>query len=256
LRSTADTEFFTGPGQPRCNQDRNTGNGVLQVRRWPVTQVLAIQTSKARSFPRAWSPVPAGQWDIRHPLIASADSASATAPDGGWTIDVAPGYINWAYGRAGLRVQCSYVNGWPHTALTANSLAGATSLSVDDVTGWAGAQGFCYDGASTEQMSATAVAAASPLVLPNRAGTAQAGLGTITLSSPLTFPHAAGTVVSALPATVQDAVILLACSRVLEAGIDSIIIQTLPGGHSSAGMDSEALATEAELILDHFMRVI
>lgn len=269
LRSTADTEFLNGPGMPRCNVDPDTGNGVLQVRRWPVTEVLAMQISSSRSFPRVWSPVPAGLWDIRHPLIFSGDSAAPTAPDGGWTIDVAPGYIGcspWGRtptggyigggGRGSQRVQVSYLNGWPHTSLTQPSAAGATVLNVDDVTGWTGAAGFAYDGSATEQASAGSVSATTPLVLPNGAGTAQAGPGTITLSSPLTYPHAEGTIVSALPATVIEAAVYAAAMQALEGGIDSVTIQTLSGEHLSSGSGISEMATEMELLLDPFRRRI
>lgn len=269
LRSTVNTEYLNGPGQPRCNVDPDTGNGVLQTRRWPITEVLAIQISPARSFPRAWSPVPAGKWDIRHPLVWSGDSASATAPDGGWTIDVAPGYISWCGpgrgtagswsgggGRGGQRVQVCDVNGWPHTSLTAMAPAGSTMISVDDVTGWAGALGFAYDGAATEQVSGASVSATSPLVLPNGAGTAQAGPGTITLATALEFQHPKGTVISAMPAIVIEASVYAASVQALEAGIDSVAIQTLSGEHLSSSSSMKEIATEYELLLDPFRRHI
>lgn len=256
LRATADTEQLAGPGVPRCNVDRNTGNGVLQMKRWPVTSVLAILTAPARSFdPVAWSPVPAGNWRIRHPLIYSGDSASATAPDGGWTIDVAPDYINWRCGRGGQVVQVSYVNGWPHTSLTETAGSGASVLSVDDVTGWAGASGFAYDGAATEQLAGVSVSAASPLVLPNGAGEAQAGPGTITLTAPLAYEHQQGTVISALPASVIHAAALAATVQALEGAVDAIAIQSLSGEHVQTGMSSEGLSTEYELLLDPYRRV-
>lgn len=207
LRSTVASEYLNGPGLPRCNVDRNTGGGVLQAKWWPVTEVLAIQVSSSRAFPPVWTPVPAGQWRIRHPLISVGDSASATAPDGGWTVDVAPGWISWSGrgrgpvpgawtgggGRGGQLVQLCHLNGWPHTSLTQAAEAGATELSVDDVTGWTGTSGFAYDGAATEQTAGGSVAAATPVVLPDGAGTAQSGPGTVTLSSPLSFGHEAGT---------------------------------------------------------------
>jgi hypothetical protein len=269
IRATADTEYLNGPGQPRCNVDRDTGNGVLQMRRWPVTEVLAIQVSPARSFPRVWTPVTAGQWDIRHPLIYSGDSASATAPDGGWTIDVAPGWISWCGqgrgangawsgggGRGGQRVQVSYINGWPHTSLTQAALAGATVLHVDDVTGWAGASGFGYDGSATESLAVASVAATSPFALPNGAGTAQAGPGTITLTAGLKFTHQQGTLVSALPAVLIEAAIYAACLQALDAGIDAIAVQSLSGERVSSGEASKDIATEMELILSYFKRHI
>lgn len=269
LRATADTEYLNGPGQPRCNVDRDTGNGVLQMRRWPVTEVLAIQVSPARSFPRAWTPVPAGNWDIRHPLIYSGDSASATAPDGGWTIDVAPGYISWCGtspglsgrwsgggGRGSQRVQVCYVNGWPHTSLTATAAAGVTTLAVDDVTGWAGASGFAYDGAATEPLAVASVSATTPFTLPNGADTAQAGPGTITLTTGLEFTHQKGTLITALPATVIEAAIYAACLQALDSGIDAVAVQSLGGERVSSADAVKDITTELELILDDFRRII
>jgi hypothetical protein len=269
LRATADTEYLNGPGLPRCNVDRDTGTGVLNMRRWPVTEVLAIQISPARSFPRAWSPVPAGNWDIRHPLIYSGDSASATAPDGGWTIDVAPGYISWdgrgrgtagswsgGGGRASQRVQVCYINGWPHTSLTAMALEGATVLNVDDVTGWADASGFAYDGSATEALAVSSVSAAAPLVLPNDAGTAQAGPGTITLTAPLAYEHQKGTLISALPATVIEAAIYAACLQALDAGIDAIAVQSIGGERVSSDQAVKDIAAEMAGLLNFFRRVM
>lgn len=271
LRSTLAVEYLNGPGMPRCNVDQ-TGNGVLQTRWWPVTEVLAIQLSSSRAFPRVWTPVTAGQWDIRHPLISPGDSASATAPDGGWTVDVAPGWISWdgcgrgistpngawrgAGGRGGLRVQLAYLNGWPHTSLTGDAGQGASELTVDDVTGWTGASGFAYDGAATESLSAESVAANSPFVLPDDAGTAQAGPGTITLSSPLNFSHQAGTVVSALPADVIYATILAAAVQALTGGTDAITIQSVSGEHSSPQPTADGMTKQYQALLSDYRRII
>lgn len=256
LRSTSDNEYLSGPGMPRCTVDPNTGNGVLVMRRWPVTEVLAIQLAQSSVFPRVWSTVPAGMYAVRHPLISSGDSASATAPDGGWTIDVAPDYLTWAYRRGGQQVLVSYINGWPHTSLTADAQSGASTLQVDDVTGWAGASGFAYDGGATEQVSVASVTATSPLALPNNIGTVPAGPGTIALSSPLAFPHVKGTVISALPANVVLAGVWAAAAQALEAGIDAVAVQSIAGEHISSGGGGGSLNTEAELLLDAYRRRI
>lgn len=257
LRATADTEYLNGPGMPRCNVDPDTGNGVLNMRRWPITEVLAIQVSPARSFPRVWTPADAGQWDIRHPLIWSGDSASATAPDGGWTIDVAPGVIGDRCTRRGRnRVQVCYINGWPHTSLTETAAANATTLHVDDVTGWTGASGFGYDGAGTESLAVESVSATAPFALPNDAGTAQAGPGTITLTAPLAYEHQQGTLISAFPAVLIEAAIYAACLQALESGIDAIAVQSMSGERVSSDQASKDIATEMELILEFFKRRI
>lgn len=256
LRATVDTEEMSGPGAPRVSVQRDTGNGLLVMRRWPVTDVLAVQISSNRSWPRQWTPVPADQYEVDRPLINSAlDTASATTPDGGSSILVAPGYLGWRYGRNGQRVQVSYTNGWPHTSLTVDAMAGDSILHVDDVTGWAGANGFVYDGASTEALSVVSVDAALPLVLPNGAGVAQTGPGTVTLSSPLTYGHAASVIVSALPATVLWATVLACVMQVLESGTTSITIPDLPGAQVKGGQGIIDLRTEYERRLMPFARV-
>jgi|SRR5579859_408611 len=257
LRATVDNEELTGPGSPRVGVEKDTCNGILVMRRWPVTQVLAVATAVNRTWPRTWTLVPAGLYEPAHPLINQfTDSASATMPDGGQKILVAPGYIDWWYGRNGYRVLTSYVNGWPHTSLTQAATATATTLHVDDVTGFAGASAFVYDGALTEPVSCAAVAATSPLVLPNGAGTAQSGPGTLTLSGGLVQDHAAGTVVSALPANVIWATVLAAACQALESGIDAITIQNLPGSQTVGGHGVSDLEAQYELLLDDYRRII
>jgi len=269
LRSTVASEQLTGPGYPRCNVDKNTGIGVLQAKWWPVTEVLAVQVSPARSFPPAWTPVPAGMYRIRHPLISVGDTASATAPDGGWTVDVAPGYIGcspWGRtptggftgggGRGSQLVQLCHLNGWPHTSLTETAASGATVLNVDDVTGWAGASGFCYDGSGTEPIAGASVSAATPAALPNGAGTAQTGPGTITLTSPLAFSHEQGVMVSAMTGALAQAAILAAAVQALTGGTDAITIQTVNGEHSSPQPTAEGMTKQYEALLAHYVRVI
>ena len=251
LRATINTESGNGPGHPRVAVNRDTHTGTLITRRWPVTGVAAVQTSLARNFPPQWSLVPADQYKVRHPVIASAVSAPVTGPSGGNVIDVGPGYINWDYGRGGWDVLYSYGSGWPHAGLTVAATAGATSVTVDDVTGWAGVTGFAYDSTSTEAVQVTAAAATSPPVLQGTGGTVQAGPGTLTLSAPLGFAHAAGTVISALPANAIHAAVLAATVQALE-GIDAIATQSLSGQLAGG---TGALATEVEMILDDFRRI-
>lgn len=257
LRSTVNTEEIAGPGAPRMGVQQGTGNGILVMRRWPVTEVLAIQTAFNRVFPRQWTTVPANQYAIEHPLInVATDTVAADGPDGGSSILVAPGYITNRYGRNGVRAMTSYTNGWSHAGLTATGTAGGVSLAVDDVTGWAGASGLVYDGGSTEQVSVSAVSANSPLPLPNGAGLAQTGPGTLMLTTPLAFTHTQGVVVSALPANVLWATVLACATQALESGIDSITIQTVSGTRTTGGHGVEELQMQYELLLQPFRRTV
>lgn len=227
------------------------------MRRWPVTEVLAVQTSPNRSFPRQWTTVPSSQYEIEHPLInVATDAAAADGPDGGSSILLAPGIVDWCRGRNNLRLLVSYTNGWPHTSLTATASTGATVLSVDDVTGWAGASGFIYDGGSSEPVAVQSVSATTPLPLPNGVGTAQTGPGTVTLTAPLTYQHTQGVVFSALPANVLWASILAATTQALESGIDAITVQNIPGSETVGGHGIEDLQMEYELLLQPFRRII
>jgi hypothetical protein len=258
LRATVDNELLTGPGA-RMSTLPGTDVGRLVMRRWPVTEVLAIQISKTRDFPASWTPVPAGLFEVERPLINTlTDTASATAPDGGSGILVAPGYIPPLTPRTRntRRALVSYTNGWPHTSLTAAATASATVLQVDDVTGFAGASAFVYDGADTEPVAVLSVSATSPLVLPNGVGTAQTGPGTITLASPLANAHPVGAVVSSLPANVIWAVVLAAAAQVLESGITAITAQSLSGSISEGGTGVDDLKTEYEILLAPFKRIV
>lgn len=251
LRATVATETATGPGMPRVSSDRASSKGTIITRRWPVTSVQAVQTSLSSAFPAAWSAVPSGLWKIRNPVILSAAPTPGTGPQGGNVIDVAPGYITWDYGRGGWDVMWSYTHGWPHAGLTGAAQVGAQTLAVDDVTAWAGAVGFVYDGTSTELVEVTAATATTPVTLPGVGGTVQAGPGTLTLAQPLGFAHTAGAVVSALPPDVIRAAALQAAVLALET-IDAIATQSLSGQMAGG---TGVLAEAVEMILDDYVRV-
>lgn len=256
LRATVDTERLSGPDF-RVTVQQATGNARIILQRWPVTEILAVQTAANAVFPRQWTAVPSGYYDIEYPIVGLyGSSAPSAAGEGGQSIVVAPGYLDWGLGRRGYLASVSYVNGWPHTALTANASTNATTISVDDVTGFAGASAFVYDGASTETITVTSVTATTPLTLPNGGGTAQAGPGTLTLSTPLTAAHSRGVVVSSLPQDILWATVLAAATQALESGITAVSIQNIPGSQTVGGHGIEALTTQYKEILTPYRRVI
>ena len=251
LRATAVTEPLTGPNRPRVSVDRDTGMTALITREWPVTEVHAIQVSPARCFPPVWTLVPANQYRIRHPVLLSAAGLPQTGPSGGNAIDVAPQWVNRDHGPGYWSVLVSYTSGWPHAGFTATAEQAASTVTVDDVTGWTGYAGFIYDGPSTEFVQVTAAAASVPVQLPGVAGTVQAGPGTLTLASPLAFGHDAGAAISALPMNVIHSAGLHAAVEALET-IDGIATQSL-NGQMAGG--TGVLAEQAELLIDSFVRV-
>lgn len=262
FRSTIDNEQRTGPGDFRINIEQYTGNVRWVLSRWPVTEILAVQTSSAAVFPRQWQQVPTGLWDISDPVIGVYGSyvPGGSGGAGGQSIEIAPGFASWALGRKGYRLACSYVNGWPHAGLMVDVSSGATVLTVDDVTGFTGASAFIYDGASTETIQVVSVTADNDVTLPNGGGTAPAGPGTLTLASPLSFNHEgsnpATVLVTAIPTDVLWATILAATTQALDAGITSVSIQNLPGSKTEGGHGIEQLKMHYQSLLDPYKRVI
>jgi|SRR5579859_752039 len=262
FRATIDTEYRNGPGDYRININQYTGTTRWILSRWPVLQVLAAQVSNMSAFPRQWTQVPANMVEVDNPVIGLYNSTvpGGSGGAGGQSITIAPGFGTWAAGRQGLRFSATYINGWPHAGLTANATAGATTLTVDDVTGFAGVTAMIYDGIFTESISVVSVTANTNLTLPNGGGTAPAGPGTLTLSTPLLFNHAgsnpASVLVSTVPSDVLWATILVCASQALEAGITSISIQNLPGSLTEGGHGVADLKVEYEVLLEPYKRVI
>lgn len=257
LRATVDTEYLTGPDF-RVTVQQSTGVVRAILQRWPVLQVLACSVSANSVFPRQWTTLPSGMYDVENPIIGLyGTSAPSAAGEGGQSIYISPGYADWSLGRKGYRFAISYLNGWPHTSLTGNALAGSTSLSVDDVTAFTGASATVYDGSTTEVVQVLSVTASTNLVLPVSGTAVPAGPGTLTISSPgLVNPHSSGTVVSALPQDIVWATILAATAQALESGIDAITIQNVPGSQTVGGHGVQELQTEYEVILAPYKRVI
>ena len=159
--------------------------------------------------------------------------------------------MNWCGGRNGVLLRISYVNGWPHTSLTSDVAIGATSLPVDDCTGWAvtgefgntGAAGTIYDSGQQESIKVSAASVTS-------------GPGNLTVPA-LTFGHVAGTMVTTLPQSVIWATILFASAQALTRGATSTTVHQIPGTGSGAGAKAaEDLVSEGEILLHGLRRTI
>jgi hypothetical protein len=239
LRATVDTETLSGPDGYRVSI-RPNGTARLMLSRSPVVKVLSGQVSSAAAFPPQWRAIAADQWAPEKPLIGVyGTSAPASAGEGSQAVLLAPGWLSWRAGRYGSLIQVTYINGWPHGSLAQDVAAAASSLSVDDVTGWLGAAGIIHDGGSQEAISVTAVT-------PSTVG-ALSGPGTLTLASPLVSAHRSGTMVSALPGTVVWAGILFCVSQALTRGATATTVQSQPGSAGGGGRTPEEYAAEAEL---------
>lgn len=249
LRATIDVEDVYGPGDFRC-QNQPNGNTRMLMSRFPVTQVLGAQVSAANAFPPSYSTVAANQMRPEVTLLGVyGTTAPGASASGGQAILLAPGSVNWCFGRLSTLVTVTYMNGWPHGSLTAAATAGSSSLAIDDITGWLGAVGTVFGGAQQETILAT-------VVTPTTSG-AISGPGTLTLQSPLSFDHQVGDIVSCLPGAVQQATILYACAQALVRGATSTAVQSLGGGVNSGGpLDSPSLEAAAQRLIHPYSRRI
>lgn len=239
LRCTLTTEELEGP-QFRVTVQWHSRNGRIICDRWPVLGVTDVQVSPNAVFPRSWTPVPAGHYEPEFPVQGLYGTNTAIPGEGGQSIIVAPGYINWDLGREGYRVKITYYAGWPHTCLTASAAAGATSITVDDCTGWAITSG---NASTTAAVVYDALGGGQEPVTATKAS-ATAGPGTLTLSAPLAYSHAAGIMVSSMPQQAIWATAMLAGAAALTRGATATTSQTISGHHASAGSGLRKQAAE------------
>lgn len=165
-------------------------------------------------------------------------------------------------GAPPLRVQYSYLNGWPNTLLTGPVLAGATSLPTADATGMvAGGKLTIYDQGNTEQV--TIASTWAPVQ----------GAASVTLAAPTAFAHTPvfrpttapqqpyDIAVSALPADVKQAVLLI-CKELVEVRGTNALVMRRAGGvqgpapAASKGSEHQYIGYEAQCTLNHYRRVL
>ncbi len=266
LRATADVELLHGPdyrvtvgpasgGAYPTPYWGNSGplNARLIMSRWPVLSVTQVQVCPNNLWPRQWTTLPAGYAEPEVPPVGLYGSvAPGGSAEGGQGVLVGGGYISKRYGRNGWAIQVSYINGWPHTSLTAAVAAGVMSLPVNDCTGWAvenyygtstGATGTIEDSGQQEAAHVTAASVT-------------AGPGNLTLASATTYPHPAGTIVTTMPQSVQLACIYFCTAEALTRGATSTTIHSVGGAVAHSGADMDGLITLAELLLHPFRRTI
>lgn len=135
-------------------------------------------------------------------------------------------------GRAETFIRYTYINGYANAVLTANALAGATSITVDDGLGIiAGEMLNLYDGASTER-----VTVANNYVF---------GSTTVPLVAPLTYAHNSGVSVSNLPAAIKEAAILMTTAYLKIRGDAAMVMEvTSTASNQSPGSGQGAIGTE------------
>lgn len=119
----------------------------------------------------------------------------------------------WNY-NSEFYCQYTYVNGWANTFTTSTSAVGATSLNVTDSTGIYPNQFLTvWDGMNDEYVQVASTYDGSSLTIP--------------LVAPLQYKHGAKVNVSALPASVKQAVIHLVVALIKQRGDGGLVLNEL-----------------------------
>jgi hypothetical protein len=146
--------------------------------------------------------------------------------------------------RAEVYVKYSYINGYANTFLETIASAGSSVLLVDDGAGIVpGEMLTIFDGASTERVTV--------------ASTYEFGSTSVPVTSPLLYTHAVGVSVSALPAAVKEACILVTSAYLKIRGDASMVMDvtsrptTQIDGAGKVGTD----IAHAQQLLQPFRRV-
>jgi hypothetical protein len=218
-------------------------NGYLNVHAdyWPVLSVQSFQYGYPTLGGTSWTAVTLSD------LIVSRERITY------------PG----AFLRRGtppLRVQYTYLNGWPNTLLAATVAAGVTSLPVADATGMvAGGKLTIYDQGNTEVV--TVAAGWAPVQ----------GAASVTLQAATQFAHSPvlrpvtgqgqpyDIAVSALPEDVRQATLLVVKSIVETRGASALVMGRagrVSGPNPADLGTAEKMPNDACLMLDRYRRVL
>ncbi len=228
----------------------------------PIVQVVGIAVGSGMSSLAALDPSSASLLTIGRRTIYIPYGSSLLVSRTGDTPSILPGS---SYAGAVYAVW-SYVNGYPHTKLTASVAADATSCVVSSTDGAGGLWGVfpasgafpgtdltIIDQGNTERVFVQSIA-------PNTPSTGQTTLTTTPFTYAHTPPPAPDFIpVSGVPEDVHQAVISIATALIKVRGTRAQVMSTTPGGKPSKSALAQAGALEdfeiAERILSNGYRV-
>jgi hypothetical protein len=234
-----------------------------QLQRWPVLSIVGAQWSGAM-LPPSWQTIAPTYLMTQTSYLAPYGSIVGDgAGQGPNAVLVAPGFVSWWGGRKGTLLQVTYLNGWPVCGIDQSSAAGATSIHVDDITGWwngtAGARGTIYDPPWREDVTVTGAP------IPDSAG-ATSGPGTLPVTA-LQFSHTVITGQTTVPnqtvllttmprALLQAGLFFAAYYGLLRGGGQAAVVQTARGLVAGGGTKAAGDWYEAgRRVIGHYARV-
>ncbi len=207
----------------------------------PILQVVSAQVCSSGAFSNpVWTQIPLDQIETEHNLISPYGTTIPVAGTGPTSVLIPPGYVSWVNGRKGFHLQVGAILGYPNSGIDQSANAAATTIHVDDITGWVGARGTIYDPPRRETVLVTAAT-------PDTTG-AISGPGTLTLSAGLKYAHAVTTgnpdlpdqtiLISTMPQALRQAGMYFAVHYGLIRGSSAAIMQAGRGQVVTAGVQT------------------
>jgi hypothetical protein len=245
LAATVDTETIT----TRLNRD-----GFLRIQPANVP-IISVQSLSYKLYPQAeWNLIDPSTYQVFPDRIESYNFFSYFGlfwpnlpmpympqpmgqPYQPYTTPEQAAYIQ----NIPLMVRYTYVNGYPNTYLAANATAGEQTLTLVDVTGVQdGTKMTIYDGENTEDIVVSGA--------PNG--------NVVTLKSPLVFDHNANVAVSALPAAVKEACIIMTAYLIHNRGRSAIKASPTGPYRVSTGTEDNIDIEHAKEMLRPYRRIV
>jgi len=224
----------TEQGRYRANRQ---GFIVVHPAYWPI---LEVDSFAIGSLPAAQTPITVSSsncWVESRQFTVTANASTLTT--------VGPlDFGSMGYTNQAQFCTYTYVNGFANTTLAASASASATSIQVASITGiYAGQPLTIWDGSSTETV----------MIASSWNGTST----TLPINTALTYAHASAVNVSALPASVKQAVIHLVVAAIKQRGEGGLVIAEVgaPTAATSNDITSSSDLARARDLLHAFLQV-
>lgn len=215
------------------------GSVIIHPKYFPIVAVTEINLGPNPQMLTAL-PDPSIAWLEEQQIVIPYANANLT-----WSSQGALGFALANGGpRSRMYANYTYVNGYANTVSVGLTSIGDTSIDVQDGLGLVpGEQITIFDGAATER-----VTVASSYVF---------GSNTVPLTAPIQYNHLAGTSVSALPAAIKEAAILITSAYLKIRGDASLImdVTTRPGQQIDGSQKIGSDLAHAQEILKPFRRI-
>ena len=222
----------TGVGRYRQNR---SGEFIIHPDYWPILEVRSFAAGISPGMLQSYNLSTGNCWIERHQFLVTAIAGLSNVT----TTYGSLGIVGYNYGLDQEQFcEWTYVNGFGNTFLSATTTAGTTAVPVSSTLGfYPGQTVTLWDGMNTENVSIASV-----------------GATTVSLTSGTSFSHGTGCNLSALPASVKQAVIHLVVGMVKQRGQGGFVLNEIgePTYNGGATKSFESDMMQGYDLLDSF----